>query len=330
MFSKKKLFVMMLTLLLSGCNKNQEPDLSGVDTLRPASLIMPKSEEDPFILSNLQNNLMSVDHGLKNQTLIVQTGSGYLEALFDQNGLLKEVFNPLTGYYIQPKWMFNRLYVMMYDQQKKIKYGIVVFEARNSIWIGEAAMLPVFFVKHDSHNRLDSIQKINMGLNNIRKIDQKNIFFYNRLDPSAQIKHINMHNQLINNIHYNRYIMIGTIEAGLRPVVDHKNSLEISNMFAGTALIAMGQMSISDSTKRKNIIRCLKSLEECKQSNQDHLVSMSMSLFSGLLAENTNQNLLKNILGSSKLNWDKLEEVSYRFFDPTKDPTPPSFKRTVN
>lgn len=323
---------MVYVLLASGCSNSIDSGQKNIDQRVPVNFIMPNSERTPFLFSNLNEVLMSVDHGVGGKTVIIKSGSGYSEVLFDKKGVLTELFNPLTGHRLISRVLYNHLYLVMYNQQKKFMYGITVFEKNNSIWIADVAVLPAFSGQivgspsGEVSTNLLARAHLDSGLNNIRKADAKTLRFVELLTKSAQGDRINEEDRSAEASLAIQYAAIGAIDVGFNTVVVKNNASEIRRDFAGAVLAIIGQMLISNDANSENLLKCLDNVEACKKGSDDLVVNSSMEMFGGLWSKDDNHDILKSIMSGSKLRWDILAGSTYRFFDPKTDSKPPSFK----
>lgn len=337
MISKKNILcAIAVALLMFGCSSSGDSHKKNTVTPASANFIMPKSEDDAFLFYSLGETLMSVDHGVEGKTVVIQTGSGYTEVLFDRTGTLKETFNPLSGHQIMAGLISNRLYLLLYNQQKLFIHGITVFEKNNSIWVADVHMSPdlsrqiMDLLSTEIPAEFSIITSLESGLSNIRKADPKAMAFSELLAKPAQNDRVNEVGGSAGVSLIAQYAAIGVVEVGLSPLV-RKNSTseitrEVTREFAGAALATLGLMQLSDEKKSADLLKCLGDVDICKKSSDDPMVNSSMELFSGLLSKDSNQDVLKNILSTSRLRWDMLAGSTHRFFDPKTDGKPPSFK----
>lgn len=331
MISKKSILcVMAATLLGFGCSSSDPKK----NTTTPVSVnfIMPNLENDPFLFFDLNESLIGVNHGMKGKTVVIQTGSGHTEAFFDQSGTLKESFNPLSGHQMISGLVSNRLYLILYNQQSRFIYGITVFEKDSKVWIADVNISPDFSAQirniflNELTANLSVTKKLESDLSNARQVDSKILDLSQLLAKSFKgdrANNVDGSAELSLKAHY---AMIGMIEVGTGSLIRQHDISEITREFAGAALATISLMALSDEKKSVDLLKCLGNVEICKRSSDDPILNSSMELFSGLLSKDSNQQVLKNIVSASRLNWDVLADSTHRFFDPKIDAKPPSFK----
>ena len=103
-----------------------------------------------------------------------------------------------------------------------------------------------------------------------------------------------------------KFALIGFVAGGGLAVAVGASTVFAPAFFAASAFGVLGQVISSNRARLDALSTCMESIDTCKASALDIGNSAGMAMFGGLAANQSETDLLNNVVSRSRTRWDDL------------------------